>query len=195
MSLKGKKIGFALTGSYCTFSRAFAEAEKLASEGAELTPVLSFNAASEDTRFGSAADNLARIEEICGRKAILTLTGAEPIGPKQMFDLYIICPCTATAMGKLANGIYDTPVTLGAKSHLRGGKPVLIGLSTNDALSGSAVSIATLLQRRPFYFVPFGQDDALKKPCSLSCDFTKLSAAAEAALAGFQLQPLLTAPA
>ena len=191
MSLKGTKIGFAMTGSYCTFKKAFAEAEKLAAEGAELTPVLSFNAASADTRFGTAADNIARIESICGKKAIMTLPDAEPIGPKQLFDLYIICPCTATAMGKLANGIYDTPVTLGAKSHLRSRKPVLIALSTNDGLSMSARNIGELLDRRHFYFVPFGQDDPEKKPCSLSADFSKLSAAAEAALQARQLQPLL----
>lgn len=194
MSLKGIKIGFAMTGSYCTFKKAFAEAEKLAAEGAELTPVLSCNAAETDTRFGTAADNLARIEGICGREAIRTLTAAEPIGPKQLFDLYVICPCTATTMGRLANGIYDDPVTLGAKSHLRGGRPVLIALSTNDALSGSAKSIAELLVRRHFYFVPFGQDAPEAKPCSLSADFPQLGAAAEAALAGKQLQPLLVTP-
>lgn len=191
MSLKGKKLGFAMTGSFCTFNKAFAEAEKLAAAGAELTPVLSFNAAAADTRFGTAEENLRRIEGICGRKAIVTLPDAEPIGPKQLFDLFIICPCTATCIGKLVHGIYDNPVTLGAKSHLRSGKPVLISLSTNDALSGSAQNIGALLQRKHFYFVPFGQDDAFKKPYSLTADLKNLPQAAEAALQGSQLQPLL----
>lgn len=191
MSLKGIKIGFAMTGSFCTFGKAFAAAEQLTKRGAVLTPVMSYNAASTDTRFGKAPDNLNRIEDICGRKAILTLADAEPIGPKGYFDLYIICPCTATTLGRLANAIYDDPVSLGAKSHLRGQKPVLLALSTNDGLSMSAKNIGALLGTKGFRFVPFGQDDANKKPASLSADFSLVADAAEAALDGRQLQPVI----
>ena len=185
------KVGFAMCGSFCTFSRAFEQAGRLRGMGAAVTPVMSFNASSLDTRFGKAADNVAKLEELCGSKAILTLEDAEPIGPKGMFDIYVICPCTATTMGKLANAIYDTPVTLGAKSHLRGGRPVLIALSTNDGLSGSAENIGKLLNRKHVYFVPFGQDDPAKKPRSLQADFALLGETVEAALRGEQLQPIL----
>ena len=191
MSLKGIRIGFAVSGSFCTFSKAFAQAERLVSMGAELTPVMSFNAAALDTRFGKAADNRARIESICGRPAILTLEAAEPIGPKKLFDIYVIAPCTATTMGKLAHAIYDTPVTLGAKSHLRAERPVLIALSTNDALSASASNIGVLLRMRHYYFVPFGMDDPQSKPNSLTADLTLLPEAIEAALTGTRLTPLI----
>lgn len=191
MSLKGIKIGYALSGSFCTFKKSFEQAERLVQSGAKLTPIMSFNASQLDTRFGKAADNLAKIEGICGEKAILTLEAAEPIGPKQMFDLYIICPCTATTMGKLVSAIYDTPVTLGAKSHLRGSRPILIALSTNDALTASAKNIGALLNRRNYYFVPFGMDDAAAKPASLASDFSLVPSAAEAALSGKQLSPMI----
>ena len=191
MSLNGKRIGFAVTGSFCTFSKAFEQAQRLTAMGAVLTPVMSFNAAALDTRFGRAEDNKARLEEICGAPAICTLEDAEPIGPGGMFDIYVICPCTATTMGKLAGGIYDTPVTLGAKSHLRGERPVLIALSTNDALTASAGNIGRLLNTRGYYFLPFGQDDAEKKPASLSADFSLLLEAVEAALAGRRLRPTI----
>lgn len=191
MSLEGIRIGFAVSGSFCTFSKAFAQAEKLRGMGAELTPVMSFNAAGLDTRFGKASENVAVLEEICGRPAILTLEGAEPIGPKAMFDIFVICPCTATTMGKLANAIYDTPVTLGAKSHLRGGKPVLIALSTNDGLTASAANIGKLMNTGRYYFLPFGQDAPDKKPFSLSADFTKLPEAIESALKGRQIEPVI----
>jgi dipicolinate synthase subunit B len=191
MSLEGKRIGFAVSGSFCTFSKAFEQAGRLREMGAAVTPVMSFNAASLDTRFGRAADNVAKLESLCGSKAILTLEDAEPIGPKGMFDIYVICPCTATTMGKLANAIYDTPVTLGAKSHLRGGRPVLIALSTNDGLSASAGNIGKLTNTRHYYFVPFGQDNAEKKPNSLTAQLEKLPEAAEAALEGRQLQPVI----
>ena len=188
MSLRGIRIGFAVSGSFCTFSKAFAQAERLAAYGAQLTPIMSFNAAALDTRFGKAADNVARLEKICGRKAILTLEQAEPIGPKRLFDIYVIAPCTATTMGKLAQAIYDTPVTLGAKSHLRGERPVLIALSTNDALSASAANIGTLMRLRGYYFVPLGMDDAENKPRSLTADLERLPESIEAALEGRQLK-------
>lgn len=191
MSLKGIRIGFAVSGSFCTFSKAFAQAEKLAEAGAELTPVMSFNAASLDTRFGRAADNIGRIEQICGRPAIKTLEAAEPIGPRRMFDIFVIAPCTATTMGKLAHAIYDTPVTLGAKSHLRSERPVLIALSTNDALSASAANIGALLRLRHYYFVPFYMDDPRSKPFSLTADMELLPEAVQVALEGVQLSPMI----
>lgn len=191
MSLKGIKVGFGMSGSFCTFQKAFGQAKRLTELGAELTPVMSFNAAGLDTRFGKAQDNVKRIEEICGRSAILTLEAAEPIGPKKLFDIFIVCPCTSTTMSKLANGIYDTPVTLGAKSHLRTGRPVLMCASTNDALAAGAKNIGALLNYRNYYFVPLAQDAPDEKPYSLSADFSKLPEAAQAALDGVQLQPIL----
>ncbi len=191
MSLRGTKIGFGMSGSFCTFEKAFAQARLLCDMGAELTPVLSFNAAGLSTRFGGARENVQKIEEICGRKAIRTIEDAEPIGPKAMFDIMLVCPCTATTMAKLANAIYDTPVTLGVKSHLRGGRPVVLALSTNDALTASAGNIGRLMNLKNYYFVPFGQDDFGKKPSSLSADFSKVPETLEAALSGDQLQPML----
>lgn len=192
MSLRGIKIGFGMSGSFCTFKKAFEQARRLRDMGAQLTPVMSFNASGLNTRFGTAADNVAEIERICGRKAILTIEDAEPIGPKKLFDVLLICPCTATTMAKLAGGIYDTPITLGAKSHLRSERPVVLAASTNDALSASAKNIGTLMNLRHYYFVPMGQDDFAAKPNSLSADFTKVPEAIEAALEGRQLQPILT---
>ncbi len=191
MPLEGIKIGFAVSGSFCTFEKSFAEAKRLVDMGAILTPIMSFNAATLDTRFGKGKDNRTRLEEICSRSAICTLEDAEPIGPKRMFDILVICPCTATTMGKLANAIYDTPVTLGVKSHLRSEQPVLIAVSTNDALSASARNIGLLMNLKHYFLLPFGQDDYLKKPNSLSADFSLLPDAIEAALKGKQLQPIL----
>ncbi len=191
MSLNGIKIGFAVSGSFCTFKRAFEQAEILVNAGASLTPILSFNAANIDTRFGTAKENTEKIESICGARAIKTLEQAEPIGPKKMFDIFLICPCTSTTMGKLANAIYDTPVTLGAKSHLRSRKNVLIAASTNDALSAGAKNIGALLNTKYYFFVPLAQDDAVNKPASLSCDFSKVPEAVRAALDNVQLQPIL----
>ncbi len=189
--LKGKKIGFAVCGSFCTFSKAFAQLERLIAEGAEVTAVMSFNAASMDTRFGKAAGHIAYLEKITGRKVIKTIEDAEPIGPKRMFDALIIAPCTGNTMAKLAGGIIDTPVTMAAKSHLRNASPLIIAPSTNDGLSGAAKNIGALLNLKSVYFVPFGQDDSEKKPRSLSADFERIPEAVSAALNGVQLQPIL----
>ncbi len=142
--LKGKKIGFALCGSFCTFSKAFAQLERLISEGAEVTAVMSFNAASLDTRFGKAADHIAYLENVTGKKVIKTIEDAEPIGPKKMFDVLVIAPCTGNTMAKLAAGIIDTPVTMAAKSHIRNAYPLVIAPSTNDGLSGTAKNLGAL---------------------------------------------------
>lgn len=190
-SLKGKKIGIAMCGSFCTFSRAFEQMIKLKAAGAELTPIMSYHASTLDTRFGTAEENIMTAESICGKGVINTIPLAEPIGPKKMFDLLIVCPCTGNTLAKLAIGITDSPVTMAVKSHLRNGSPVLIAVSTNDALSASAKNIGALLSTRNIYFVPFRQDDFIKKPRSAVADFSQIPAAAEAALEGRQIQPIL----
>ena len=190
-SLEGIKIGMAMCGSFCTFSKAFEQMIKLKAAGAELTPIMSYHAATLDTRFGTAEENIMTAENICGRGVINTIPLAEPVGPKKMFDLLIVCPCTGNTMAKLANGITDTPVTMAVKSHLRNGRPVLIAAATNDALSASAKNIGTLLNIKNIYFVPFRQDDFVKKPRSAVADFSMIPEAAKAALNGRQLQPVL----
>ena len=152
MKFKDLKIGFALTGSFCTFSKTIPKIKELVKEGAEVIPIMSYNAYELDTKFGKAEDFIAQIEEITGKKIIHTIQGAEPIGPKKMTDIMIIAPATGNTIAKLANGITDTPVTMAAKSHLRNENPLIIAISTNDALSGSAKNIGTLLNRRNYYF-------------------------------------------
>lgn len=190
-SLEGIKIGVAMCGSFCTFSKAFEQMIKLKAAGAELTPIMSYHAATLDTRFGTAEENIMTAENICGRGVINTIPLAEPVGPKKMFDLLIVCPCTGNTMAKLAAGITDTPVTMAVKSHLRNGRPVLIASATNDALSASAKNIGALLNIKNIYFVPFKQDDFVKKPRSAVADFSMIPEAAKAALNGRQLQPIL----
>ena len=184
-------FGYALTGSFCTFERSFRQMKLLVSEGIEVHPIMSYNAKNTDTRFGKGEDFFKRAFEITGNKVIDTLVSAEPVGPKKMFDLLIVSPCTGNTLSKLAKGIYDTPVTLAVKSHLRNSRNVLIGVSTNDALSGSAENIGKLLNRKHFYFIPLSQDDFRNKPFSLVCDFEKTFEAALSALESKQMQPLL----
>lgn len=191
INLSGIKIGYAVCGSFCTFSKSFSSAEKLIECGAVLTPIMSFNAFSINTRFGTAEENRQKLENICGNKVISTIEDAEPIGPKNMFDILVIAPCTGNTIAKLANGIIDTPVTMAVKSHIRNHKPVVIALSTNDALAGSAKNIGILLNYKNYYFAPFAQDDSVNKPRSLSADFSKLPEAVELALKYIQIQPLL----
>ena len=185
------RIGFALTGSFCTFKAVFPQMERLVREGFHVTPIMSPSAYTTDTRFGAASDWIRRAEEITGEHVIHTIAQAEPIGPKKLLDLLIIAPCTGNTLGKLACGIYDTAPTLAVKSHRRNDRPVLIAVSTNDALSSSAASIGMLMARKGMYFVPFAQDDAKEKPASCVADFEKILPAAEAALNGRQLQPMV----
>ena len=189
--LRVAKIGCVMTGSFCTFKPAFAAWRTLRDAGAELTPIMSYNACSLDTRFYPAAEAVALFEDICGRKILNTIPQVEPIGPKKLLDLLIIAPCTGNTLGKLACGIYDTAPTLAFKSHRRNGRPVLIAVSTNDALDGSAASIGLLMGRKGVFFVPFEQDDWHAKPTSCVADFEKLLPAARAALEERQLQPLI----
>jgi len=184
------KLGFAFCGSFCNFSNVLKIYEQLA-ETHELIPILSENAARCDTRFGTAEDFVERVESLAGRRAVRTIVEAEPLGPSNAMDVLVIAPCTGNTMAKLAAGITDGPVTMAAKSHLRNGKPVVIALASNDALSASAPNIAALLNRKHYYFVPFGQDNAETKPTSLIADFTQIGETAKAALEGKQLQPLL----
>lgn len=186
------KIGFALCGSFCTFADAINQIKELKDCGADIYPIMSFNAFSIDTRFGKAEDHIRKIEEICSRKIISTIFDAEPVGPKNMLDLLIIEPCTGNTIGKLANGITDTPVTLAAKAHLRNEKPVLIAVSTNDALTASAVNIGKLLNTKNIYFVPMRQDSPEKKTRSVVADFSQTINSAKAALQGIQIQPIIT---
>lgn len=185
------KIGFAMCGSFCTFRPVIKEMEHLVSLGYDVTPIMSFHAYSLDTRFGKAEDFVQEIEGICGHPVIHTIQQAEPIGPKKMFDLLLVAPCTGNTLAKLANSIVDTPVTMSCKSHLRNGRPVLIAVSSNDAMSGCAKNIGMLLNYKNYYFVPMSQDDSEKKPTSLVARFDMIPQALEAALAGRQLQPML----
>ncbi|MBE6827819.1 MAG: dipicolinate synthase subunit B [Ruminococcaceae bacterium] len=183
-------IGFAMCGSFCTFKKATDLLDRL-KEKYSIVPVMSEAAYGTDTRFGKAEEHISRIEEITGKSIIHTITDAEPIGPKKLLDALIICPCTGNTLGKLANGITDTPVTLAAKAHLRNGRPLLISVSTNDALAASAKNIGALMNYRNIFFVPMRQDDFINKPNSIVADFDMTEAALEAALDGRQLQPVL----
>lgn len=185
------RIGFAVTGSFCTFESVFAQMILLKEAGYRVTPIFSQNAYETDTRFGAAKDWIKKAQEITGESVIHTIAQAEPIGPKKLLDLLIIAPCTGNTLGKLAAGIYDTAPTLAFKSHRRNGRPVLIAVSTNDALCGSAASIGSLMARRGVFFVPFEQDDYRAKPESCVADFDRILPAAQAALEGKQLQPMI----
>lgn len=185
-----KRLGLALCGSYCTYEKVLKEAEKLAADW-DLTALMSETAACTDSRFGKAEDFIARLEALTGRPVMRSIVEAERVGPGRLFDVLVIAPCTGATLARLASGLTDTAVTMAAKSHLRNGRPVVIALSTNDALSGSAENIAALLNRKNYYFVPFGQDDPQGKPSSLQADFSRMGEAAAAALEGRQLQPVL----
>lgn len=191
LSLFDKTVGFAVCGSFCTHAKAMEALEQVKAQFARVVPIVSEVTADTDTRFGRAHDLMREMERICDHRVIATVKAAEPIGPQKLLDLLIIAPCTGNTLGKLAAGITDTSVTMAAKAHLRNERPVLIAPSTNDGLAASAASIGALLPRKYIYFVPFGQDDFEKKPTSLVADFSRVAQAAQAALEGRQLQPLL----
>ena len=183
-------IGFAMCGSFCTFAQVFPVMEIIASVNT-VTPIFSQAAYTLDSRFGAATEHITKAETICGRPVLHTIPPVEPIGPKKLLDALIIAPCTGNTLAKLAHSIADGPVTMAAKSHLRNGRPVIIAVSTNDALAGAAENIGKLLSRKHFYFVPFGQDDPKGKPTSMVADFSKIPQTLELALEGKQLQPIL----
>lgn len=184
------EIGFAMCGSFCTYDQVFPVMELL-SRDYHVTPIFSAAAYSIDSRFGTAKEHIQTASDICGASPLHTIAQVEPIGPKKLFDVLVIAPCTGNTLAKLAHSIADGPVTMAAKSHLRNGRPVLVAISTNDALAGAAENIGKLLARKHYYFVPFGQDDAAGKPTSLVADFSKIPQALEEALAGKQIQPIL----
>lgn len=183
-------IGFAVCGSFCTYSAMFPAMENLAKVHS-LIPIFSQSSYTIDSRFGTAQEHIRRAETICGRTPLSTIEQVEPIGPQKLLDALVIAPCTGNTLAKLAHSIADGPVTMAAKSHLRNGRPILIAVSTNDALAGAAENIGKLLSRKHYYFVPFGQDDPQRKPTSMVADFQLLLPALEAALEGRQLQPIL----
>lgn len=191
MELQGKKIGVAFTGSFCTYQRVFTELKNLVQEGAQVQTIFSNAVQSIDSRFGNAEDFVKEAEKITGIAPMLTIAQAEPIGPKGLLDLLVILPCTGNTIAKLANGITDTPVLMAAKAHLRNERPLLLSISTNDALGMNMKNIGLLLNAKHVYFVPFGQDNAKKKPNSMIAHTELLVPAAKAALEGKQYQPVI----
>ena len=183
-------IGFAMCGSFCTFSHVFPMLELL-SRDYQITPIFSNSTKTIDSRFGCAKDHLETATEICGRPPLCTIEAVEPIGPKKLFDALIIAPCTGNTLSKLAHSVADSPVSMAAKSHLRNGRPLVVAVSTNDGLAGAAENIGKLLARKHYYFVPFGQDDPVNKPASLVADFSLIPQTLEWALEGKQFQPIL----
>lgn len=193
-NFKEKNIGIALTGSFCTYKQVFTEIKKLAETGANLYTIFSGNASSTDSRFGCSEEFLKLAKELTGKEPITSIPDAEPIGPKSMFDILVIAPCTGNTLSKLANGISDTPVLMAAKSHLRNNKPLVISLSTNDALGMNLKNIGILLNTKNIYFVPFGQDNCKAKPNSMIAHVKLLSDTIEKALSYTQLQPVIQSP-
>lgn len=184
-------LGFAMCGSFCTFKKIVPQIKSLTKTGYNVIPIMSPVSYSTDTRFGTAESFITEIEEITGNKIIHTLLEAEPIGPKQLLDILVIAPCTGNTLGKMANGITDTSVTLAAKAHLRNRRPVVIAVSTNDALGAAAKNIGLLMNCKHLYFVPMRQDDHINKPNSLVADFTKIPETVLDALGGIQTEPVM----
>ncbi len=192
--LKGLRVGFALCGSFCTFDEILVEVQRLVNLGCDVLPIMSYNAANMDTRFGTAEHFKNELHRITGHPVVATIQDAEPIGPKGLVDVIVVAPMTGNSIAKMANGIVDTPVLLAAKSLLRNGKPVILAISTNDALSGNARNIGLLLARKNIYFVPFRQDNPNGKPTSVIADYSLIPQTILAALEGRQLQPIMTGP-
>ena len=183
-------VGFAMCGSFCTFSQVFPVMERLAQEY-KIIPIFSPAAGTVNSRFGTATAHIQRATDICGVSPLHSIQEAEPIGPKKLLDALVVAPCTGNTLSKLAHSVADTAVTMAAKSHLRNGRPVVVAISTNDARAGAAENIGRLLVRKNYYFVPFGQDDAINKPTSLVADFEQIPQTLACALEGKQIQPLL----
>lgn len=187
------KVGFAVCGSFCTHRQAMEALERVHARFGDVTPIVSEITAASDTRFGPAHELMREMERICDKRVIDSIVKAEPIGPKGLLDVLVICPCTGNTLAKLAGGITDTTVTMAAKAHLRNGRPLVLCIATNDALAASAKNIGALLDKKNVYLVPFRQDDPVEKPTSLISDFSLVNQTVEAALEGRQLQPLLLA--
>ncbi|PRR99163.1 dipicolinate synthase subunit B [Bacillus atrophaeus] len=191
MSLKGKRIGFGLTGSHCTYEAVFPQIEALVKEGAEVRPVVTFTVKSTDTRFGEGAEWIKKIEELTGYEAIDSIVKAEPLGPKLPLDCMVIAPLTGNSMSKLANAMTDSPVLMAAKATIRNNRPVVLGISTNDALGLNGTNLMRLMSTKNIFFIPFGQDDPYKKPNSMVAKMELLPQTVEKALSHQQLQPIL----
>ena len=189
--MRKERIGFAMCGSFCTHEKALEALRELTEIYETVIPILSETAAETDSRFGEAEELLQALEEMTGRKPLRDILSVEPIGPKGLLDVLVVAPATGNTVAKLAAGITDTAVTMAVKAHLRNGRPVVIALASNDGLSAGAKNIGELLVRRNYYFVPFGQDDAVNKPTSLIADFTMLPETVDSALRGEQIQPVL----
>lgn len=191
MSLKGKRIGFGLTGSHCTYDEVYPEIENLVNAGAEVIPVVTFTVKNTETRFGKGEDWVERIEDLTGNKVIDSIVKAEPLGPKIPLDCMVIAPLTGNSLSKFANALTDSPVLMAAKATLRNQKPVVLGISTNDALGLNGVNLMRLMSTKNIYFIPFGQDDPVKKPNSMVARMSMLEETIIAALNGKQLQPVI----
>ena len=189
--MRKERVGFAVCGSFCTHAKVLEALEQLTKEYETVIPIVSETAGNTDTRFGTSDALLERLRELTGREPLMDSPSVEPIGPKGLLDVLVIAPATGNTLAKLAAGITDTAVTMAAKAHLRNGRPVVIAVASNDGLSAGAKNIGELLVRKNYYFVPFGQDSAILKPCSLMADFTLLPQTIDAALRGEQLQPVL----
>lgn len=183
-------LGYAMTGSFCTFEKSIAAMARLIGMGYDLLPIMSENAYTTSTRFGKARDFITRVEDITGKSVIHTIPAAEPIGPKALCDLMLVAPCTGNTLSKIALGITDTPVTMAVKSQLRIGAPVLLAVASNDALGASGENILKLMNRKNIYFVPMAQDDPASKPTSLVADFERIPDCADKALRHIQSQPV-----
>ncbi len=184
-------LGYAFCGSFCTIKESLAQLKRLSETGIRIKPIMSQIVYTTDTRFGKAQDLINEVEEICGEKVIHSIDAAEPIGPKNLLDIITVCPCTGNSLAKIALGITDTPVTMAVKAHLRNNKPVVLAPATNDALGASAKNIGMLHNTKNIFFVPYRQDDPFSKNNSLVCDFSLLPETIEAAMEGYQLQPVI----
>ncbi|WP_066193725.1 MULTISPECIES: dipicolinate synthase subunit B [Gracilibacillus] len=191
MELQGKKIGFGLTGSHCTYEAVYPQMEKLKEMGAEIVPVVSHTFQSTDSKFGKAADHMQRVREITGREPIQSIVDAEPLGPIEPLDVMVLAPLTGNSMSRLANAITDGPVLMATKATIRNGNPVVIGVSTNDALGLNGVNLMRLMATKLMYFVPFGQDDPVKKPNSMVSDMRLIPETVQHALEYKQIQPVI----
>ena len=189
--MRKERVGFAVCGSFCTHGAVLGALEELTKIYETVIPIVSETTALTDTRFGTAEALMEHLEALTGQKVLRDIAAVEPIGPKKLLDVLVIAPATGNTMAKLAVGITDTAVTMAAKAHLRNGGPVVIAMASNDGLAAGARNIGELLVRKNYYFVPFGQDNAIQKPCSLVADFAKLPETVEAALQGRQIQPIL----
>ena len=191
MNIEGKRIGFVMTGSFCTFRKTIDELKKIVKLGAKVIPIMSENSYTMDTKFGKAEDFINEVEDITGTKILHTIQEVEPIGPKDMLDILVVAPATGNTMAKLANDIIDNSATMAVKSHLRRERPVVIAISTNNGLSGAGENIGKLFNRKHYYFVPFKQDNPITKPRSIVFDPSYLIKTIEYALDKEQIQPIL----